>query len=79
MEKDSSHKSDTKWNGKDEILLACNYAVQKALYRHKQLGESIIIVKNGKTVEVTPEDIEIDEAFLAKYAHKFGHIKPMIY
>ena len=33
--------------------------VSKALERHKKLGESVVILKDGKVVEVPPEEIEV--------------------
>lgn len=39
-------------------------AVQEALLRHKLLGESVVIERGGKPVEVQPWDIEVDESVL---------------
>ncbi len=33
--------------------------VSKALDRHKKLGESIVVMKEGKIVIVPPEEIEV--------------------
>jgi hypothetical protein len=36
-------------------------AVREAVLRHKRLGESIFVWRDGKVVEVPPEEIEVGE------------------
>lgn len=40
---------------------AMNQAVREALRRHKLLGESIVVWRDGQVVVVPPEEIEIPE------------------
>ena len=47
----------------EEILYR---AVQDALWRHKQLGQSIAVSRNGKVVIIPPEEIEVDEEMLQR-------------
>jgi len=48
---------------KDDMLkrfeIGIRRGVSRALDRHKKLGESIVIMKEGKIVVVPPEDIEV--------------------
>jgi predicted ABC-type ATPase len=46
------------WTSLD-ILDAVNKAVTAALRRHKELGESIVIWRDGKIVVVPPEEIDV--------------------
>jgi hypothetical protein len=46
------------WTSHD-ILDAVNRAVTKALRRHKERGESIVIWRDGKVVTVPPEEIDV--------------------
>jgi len=39
---------------------AMREAVRQALVRHKRLGESIIVWRDGKVVELPPEEIPVD-------------------
>ena len=43
----------------DEILPAMRRAVHDALLRHKKLGNSIAIGREGKVVILQPEEIEM--------------------
>jgi predicted ABC-type ATPase len=43
----------------ERILHAVNKAVTAALRRHKALGQSVVIWRDGKIVTLTPEEIEI--------------------
>lgn len=38
--------------------------VQSALAEHKCMGRSIVVERDGKIVEIPPEEIEVDEEFL---------------
>ena len=42
----------------EEILYR---AVQDALWKHKQLGQSIAVSRNGKVVIIPPEEIQFTE------------------
>lgn len=44
--------------------------VQRALAEHKRLGQSIVVSRDGRIVEIPAEDIEVDEAFLAPELRK---------
>lgn len=46
------------WTSHD-ILDAVNRAVTKALRRHRERGESIVIWRDGKVVTVPPEGIDV--------------------
>lgn len=52
----------------DELTAAMqregHIAVQEALLRHKLLGESVVIERDGKPVELPPWDIEVDASVL---------------
>lgn len=39
---------------------AARDAVRAALLRHKRLGESIVVWRDGRLVEVPPEEISVD-------------------
>ena len=43
----------------ERILRAVNKAVTAALRRHKALGQSVVIWRDGKIVTLTPEEIEV--------------------
>jgi hypothetical protein len=46
-------------HGKEiEEIFRC--AVRQALWRHKQLGQSIAVSRDGKVVIVPPEEIKVD-------------------
>lgn len=42
----------------EEVIEAMNLAVREAIARHKALGQSIVIWRDGKVVVVPPEEIE---------------------
>ena len=44
------------------ITEALRKGVREALLRHKKLGESIVIWRDGKVVVVPPEEIDVDSA-----------------
>lgn len=44
----------------DGSLEAIRLAVREALWRHKQLGQSVAIWEDGKVVILKPEDIQVD-------------------
>ena len=43
------------------VLKALQIGSKRAVRMHKLLGNSIAVVRNGKLVEIPPEDIVIDE------------------
>lgn len=38
--------------------------VQRALAEHKRMGRSIVVERDGKIVEIPPEEIDVAEEFL---------------
>ena len=50
--------SATQFDG-DEVVAAMDLAVLEAIARHKALGQSIVIWRDGKVVVVPPEEIEL--------------------
>lgn len=42
---------------------AAGRAVREALLRHKLLGQSIVVVRDGRVVEIPPEQIELGELY----------------
>ncbi len=44
----------------ERALAAIARGVRRALWRHKQLGESIVVWKDGRVVEIPPEEIPVD-------------------
>jgi len=51
-------EQDLGWTSQD-ILDAINEAVTEALRRHKARGESVVIWRDGKIVELKPEEIDV--------------------
>jgi len=49
---------EVSWTSQD-ILDAVNRAVTKALRRHKERGESVVIWRDGKIVTLKPEEIDV--------------------
>ena len=49
---------DQPWTSED-IIDAVNRAVSAALKRHKELGQSVVMWRDGKIVTLKPEEIEI--------------------
>lgn len=43
----------------EDIMAAVNLAVTEALRRHKARGESVVIWRDGKIVELKPEEIDV--------------------
>ena len=43
----------------EAIVAGINRAVAAALHRHKERGESIVVWRDGKIVEVPPEEIDV--------------------
>jgi len=58
VEQQSPHPQAEKFNG-DDVIAAMQVAVREAVARHKALGQSIVIWRDGKVVIVPPEEIEI--------------------
>lgn len=44
------------------VCRAANEAVRQALQRHKLLGQSIVVWRDGKCVWIAPEDIQVPPA-----------------
>lgn len=44
-----------------EIDKALALAVQDALWRHKQLGQPIVVWRDGKVVWIPPEEIPVEK------------------
>lgn len=42
------------------VLAALDRGVQRALWRHKQLGQSVVIWENGRVVEIPAEEIDVE-------------------
>jgi hypothetical protein len=49
-------------NHAEEIEEIFRQAVRQALWKHKQLGQSIAASRNGKVVIIPPEEILVDDA-----------------
>lgn len=47
-----------------EVEVLFQQAVQRALWRHKRLGNPVAAWENSQVVIVQPEEIEIDESLL---------------
>ena len=50
-----------RWRDRDGMEAAMRRAVREALLRHKRLGESIAVWRDGRVVTVPPEEIVVDE------------------
>jgi len=46
------------WTSED-LLHAVNRGVRVALKRHKELGQSIVVWRDGQVVTLKPEEIEV--------------------
>jgi hypothetical protein len=57
---DNSHITRMFIEGKP-IDDALRRAVQRALWEHKQLGQSIVVWEDGKIVVVPPEEIDVEK------------------
>lgn len=51
-------KPEVPWNA-DDILRAVNRGVYKALKRHKERGESIVVWENEQIVTLTGDEIDL--------------------
>lgn len=57
--------SETKKNDLNEkIEFGVRRGVARALAEHKKAGRSIVIWRDGKVVQIPPEDIEVDEELI---------------
>lgn len=45
----------------DRMIEAMDRGVQRALWRHKQLGQSIAIWEDGRVVVIPPEEIDVEK------------------
>ena len=52
---------EARWRDREGMEAAMNRAIRQALLRHKRLGESIAVWRDGRVVIVPPEEIEVDE------------------
>ena len=57
-EKETGAAPQKLWTAED-IVDAVNRAVTAALKRHKELGQSVVIWRDGKIVTLKPEEIEV--------------------
>ena len=44
----------------DRVLDALTRGVRRALWRHKQLGQSIVVWRDGRVVEIPANEIEVE-------------------
>jgi hypothetical protein len=44
----------------DRVLGALRRGVRRALWRHKQLGQSIVVWRDGRVVEIPANEIEVE-------------------
>ena len=42
------------------VMAAMDRGVQRALWRHKQLGQSIVVWRDGRVVEIPAEEIDVE-------------------
>ena len=52
---------DARWRDRAGMDAAMRRGVREALLRHKRLGESIAVWRDGRVVIVPPDEIAIDE------------------
>lgn len=52
---------DARWHDRAGMEAAMRRGVREALLRHKRLGESIAVWRDGQVVIVPPEEIVVDE------------------
>ena len=46
----------------DAVIAALSRGVRRALWRHKQLGQSIVIWKDDRIVRVPADEIDVDSS-----------------
>ena len=52
---------EARWRDREGMEAAMWRGIRDALLRHKRLGESIAVWRDGRVVIVPPEEIEVDE------------------
>jgi hypothetical protein len=57
-EEKAADSQEQLWTSKD-LVDAVNRGVRAALKRHKELGQSVVVWRDGKIVTLKPEEIEI--------------------
>ncbi len=57
-EKEAGAAAQKLWTAED-IVDAVNRAVTGALKRHKELGQSVVVWRDGKVVWLKPEQIDV--------------------
>lgn len=57
----------------EEIEALLRQAAKRVVWEHKQLGLPISTMRDGKVVIIPPEEIEVDESFLALQANGEKH------
>jgi hypothetical protein len=45
---------------RERVLAAMRRGVQRALWRHKQLGQSIVVWRDGRVVTIPANEIEVE-------------------
>jgi hypothetical protein len=75
MRKEITHPEDLFVTYAKEVEALFQQAVQRALWRHKRLGNPVAVWENGQVVIVPPEEIVIDEAAL-NFANLPGGTEP---
>jgi len=45
----------------EKMTAAVTRGVHRALWRHKQLGQYVVMWENGRVVHVAPEDIDVEK------------------
>jgi len=60
MAKTESQKIEEFFSDNERMAKAMGQAVQSALRLHKLLGQPIISWRDGKVVEIPPEEIELE-------------------
>jgi hypothetical protein len=51
---------EERFRDRDASLKAIRLGVRRALWRHKQLGQSVAVWRDGKVVILKPEEIPVD-------------------
>jgi hypothetical protein len=57
-------KNDANFDFHQAVDRAMYVGVQRALAEHKRMGRSIVVERDGKIVEIPPEEIVVAEEFL---------------